>query len=1265
MQYFFKKEHKNSYYSMIYRVRTAETLDNKDIKKLEIILTAKYKKNLMEERNVGGVFNRSNFLSPWSSKATDVIKSCDLPDDIEIEVGRNWTGYTGRVRSSQTNKSVHIDKMTEIRINNIDSIRKYFNKEIKDEKQKHQIIKINKIKNYADLMSLALSNNEIVYLKNIYRKLKRDPTDVELMMFSQINSEHCRHKIFNSDYYIDQIKKKKTLFSHIKSTYQKINKDVISAYTDNSSIIKGYKTSDLILNADKKYISKNNNEAYIIKAETHNHPTAISPYHGAATGSGGEIRDEGATGRGSTPKIGFCGFTLSNLNIKDAVLPWEKKSISYPERIKSALDIIIDAPIGAARYNNEFGRPNIFGYFRTMEFEMINNSKTKKYMGFHKPIMIAGGIGKININLSKKEKLNNNDCIVIIGGYSYKIGLGGGAASSLKSGKSSKALDYASVQRDNAEIQRRCQEVINECTYMKHNPIKSIHDVGAGGLSNAIPEIVNESKKGARIYLDKVINAEKNMSPLEIWCNESQERYVVVLSSLNMKIFSEICKRENCPYYLIGNVTTEKRLIVSYYNETPIDIPMSYLLGKPPITPIKINSNSRTVINKSKFKYPDIIRCIEHVLMMPSVSDKSFLITIGDRSVSGLVVRDQMVGPFQVPVSNVAITKTDLNSKSGQTMTIGEKPNIAITDSSASVGMIFGEVLTNIASTYIGDISKIKMSANWMASSTNNNELKSLYDAVSKLAQLSKKTNITIPVGKDSLSMNTTWMNNQKEYVVESPVSLVLSAFSSIQDVNLHITPYCKDSQNLYLIDLGSGKNRMGGSALHQSLNIIDQDIPKLDNINLIINFFNCIQKLIKNKIINAYHDKSDGGLFVTLSEMAFASNSSFSIDEKDLGKFSDTKLIEYLFNEELGCVVAVNDSDIEKFEKIIKSYLLTKQTKRIGDIFSDLQSGNTNQFCYIVTKKPIFISLSSLRAYWSYLSYKIQSIRDNSSTAEAEYEIKKQTPLTYNPYITFKHKPISKIYLNLKNKPKVAIFREQGTNGHKEMANSFIQSGFDCFDLHTNDLTDNPSRLQTFDGLAICGGFSFGDVLGAGYGWANKILYNDYLSSNMYKFFHNKHKFVLGVCNGCQMLSHLKHLIPGATHWPKFVQNKSNQFEARQVNVNITKSNSILFKDMEGSMIPIIVSHGEGRIDIQNKKQLKQVTMKYSLNGKNTEQYPFNPNGSIDGATGFCNKDGRINIMMPHPERLFSLSNFSWAPEEWKISPWKKLFYNTREWIK
>ena len=1263
MQYFFEKEYRNLHKSMIFRVRTEKTLDKKDIRKLEIILSAQYKKEPMKEKmGYGGIFNRSSFLSPWSSKAIDIIKSCNLPDDIEIEIGRNWLKQSSR--ADMNARLGYVDKMTEIKIINRDTIKKYFNKKIKDQKQEHQIIKINKIENYADSMSLALSKNEISYLKNIYKKLKRDPTDVELMMFSQINSEHCRHKIFNSDYYIDKTKQKKTLFSHIKSTYQKINRDVISAYKDNSSIIRGYKTSDLILNSDQKYINKNNNEAYIIKAETHNHPTAISPYHGAATGSGGEIRDEGATGRGSTPKIGFSGFTLSNLNIKHALLPWEKKSISCPARIKNALDIIVDAPIGAARYNNEFGRPNIFGYFRTMEFEMINNSKTKKYMGFHKPIMIAGGIGKIDINFSKKQKLNNDDCIVILGGYSYKIGLGGGAASSLKSGKSSKALDYASVQRDNAEIQRRCQEVINRCTYMRKNPIKSIHDVGAGGLSNAIPEIVNESSKGARIYLDKVVNAEKNMSPLEIWCNESQERYVIVLSPSSIEVFDRICKRENCPYYLIGNVTTQKRLVVSYHDDTPIDIPMSYLLGKPPITPIRISSKNWIAINESEIEYPDIKKCMGYVLMMPSVSDKSFLITIGDRSVSGLVVRDQMVGPFQVPVSNVAITKTDLNSKSGQVMTIGEKPNIAITDSSASVGMIFGEVLTNIASTYIGDISKIKMSANWMASSTNNNELKSLYDAVSKLAQFSKKTNITIPVGKDSLSMSTTWINNKKEHVVESPVSLVLSAFASIQDVDLHITPYCKGVQNLYLIDLGAGKNRMGGSALHQSLNIIDKDVPKLDDINLIVKFFNCIQKLIKNKIINGYHDKSDGGLFVTLSEIAFASNASFSMNEKSLGELSNTELIEYLFNEELGCVVAVNDDDTRKFEKVIKSYSLTKHTKCIGHLFADLQNSGVGEFCYISTKEPIFLLLNSLRKYWSYLSYQIQSIRDNSLTADAEYKAKQQTPVIHNPNITFKHKPISKTYLNLKNKPKIAIFREQGTNGHKEMANSFMQSGFDCYDLHTNDLTDNPSRLQIFDGLAICGGFSFGDVLGAGYGWANKILYNDDISSNMYKFFHNKHKFVLGVCNGCQMLSHIKHLIPGATHWPKFVQNKSKQFEARQVNVNITKSNSILFKDMEGSIIPIIVSHGEGRIDINNKTKLKQVTMKYSLNGTNTEQYPFNPNGSIDGVTGFCNNDGRVNIMMPHPERLFSLSNFSWAPEEWKISPWRKIFYNAREWI-
>ncbi len=563
------------------------------------------------------------------------------------------------------------------------------------------------------------------------------------------------------------------------------------------------------------------------------------------------------------------------------------------------------------------------------------------------------------------------------------------------------------------------------------------------------------------------------------------------------------------------------------------------------------------------------------------------------------------------------------------------------------------------------------MSANWMASSTNNNELKLLYDAVSKLVQLSKKANITIPVGKDSLSMNTTWMNDKKEHIVESPVSLVLSAFASIKDVDLHVTPYCKGPQSLYFIDLGSGQNRMGGSALHQSLNIINEDVPKLDNINLLIDFFNCIQKLIKNKTINAYHDKSDGGLFATLSEMAFASDSSIDMDPKDSSfkELSDRELIKYLFNEELGCVVAVNSSDIEEFERTVNDHskAIASRTKFIGFIHSIIDP-NLGSKVFRIRTNSVFggvdIPMETLKTHWSHLSYKIQSVRDNPLTAKTDYEIKKQTLVTRKPYTTFKHKLISKSYLNLKNKPKVAIFREQGTNGHKEMANSFMQSGFDCYDLHTNDLTNNPSILQTFDGLAICGGFSFGDVLGAGYGWANKILYNENISSNMYKFFHNKHKFSLGVCNGCQMLSHIKDLIPGAQHWPKFIQNESNQFEARQVNVNIAKSNSILFKDMEGSMIPIIVSHGEGKVDIQNKKQLRQVTMKFSLNGKNTELYPFNPNGSIDGATGFCNKDGRINIMMPHPERLFNLSNFSWAPEEWEISPWKKVFYNLREWI-
>ena len=1161
--------------------------------------------------------------------------------------------------------------MTETQIVNRKAIEKYFDNEVKPKKQKHITININNIKKYAEYMALALSTSEIVYLKNIYKKLKRNPTDVELMMFAQINSEHCRHKIFNSNYYIDKKKQTKTLFSHIKSTYKNTIKDIISAYTDNSSIIKGYKVLDLILDVNKKYINKKNDEAYIIKAETHNHPTAISPYPGAATGSGGEIRDEGATGRGSCPKVGFCGYTLSNLNIKNNLNDWEDKSILYPKRIKTALDIIIEAPIGAARYNNEFGRPNIFGYFRTMEFKKSQNSKELKHIGFHKPIMIAGGIGKININHSNKQKLSNNDCIIILGGYSYRIGIGGGAASSLRSGKSSENLDYASVQRDNAEIQRRCQEVINECTYMKSNPIKSIHDVGAGGLSNAIPEIVNESRMGARVYLDKVVNAEKNMSPLEIWCNESQERYVIVMSKPSLEIFQKICKRENCPYYLVGHVTTDKSLIVSYYEDTPINIPMSYLLGKPPIEPIKVTNN--THINNINLipKYPKLTTCIVNVLQMPSVSDKGFLVTIGDRSVSGLVARDQMVGPYQVPVSDIAITKSDINSKSGQVMTLGEKPNIAITDAEASIEMIFGEVITNISSAYIGDMSKIKMSANWMASSSNKDELKSLYDAVSKLSHLCKKTNITIPVGKDSLSMNTTWKKN-KNFEVESPVSLILSAFSSIRNIDLHVTPYCSEECELYLIDLGSGKNRMGGSALHQAMKHIDIDVPRLDNINLIVKFFNCIQNLIKNNLIKAYHDRSDGGLFTTLAEIAFASNASIIIDNPDLRKLSNTKLIEYLFNEELGCVVAISKSDIKKFEKIINTYSLKKQTKYIGNIYTDVTSARTlfagESYLILRSQKDILLPLPLLRRAWSNLSYNIQTLRDNPSTAKSEYDNKiksNENRFAISPYFLFEDKKISKRFLNLKNKPKVAIFREQGTNGHKEMANSFTQSGFECYDLHTNDLIDSPSVLQTFDGLAICGGFSFGDVLGAGEGWANKILYNDQISSNMYKFFHNKHKFILGVCNGCQMLSNMKHLIPGATHWPKFIENESKQFEARQVNVRIIKSNSILFKDMERSLIPIIVSHGEGRIDIKNAKELKQVTMKFADNlGDITESYPFNPNGSIDGVTGFCNHDGRVNIMMPHPERLFDISSFSWAPKEWKLSPWAKIFYNAREWM-
>ena len=1042
----------------------------------------------------------------------------------------------------------------------------------------------------------------------------------------------------------------------IKSTYRN-NDDVISAYKDNSSIIKGKTINELIIAKNLKYKNIKSPENYIIKAETHNHPTAISPYSGAATGSGGEIRDEGATGRGSAPKVGFCGYTLSNLNIPANKKKWEINSAKYPSRIKTSYEIIIDAPIGAARYNNEFGRPNIFGYFRTFEQEIDKKPSSVK-LGYHKPIMIAGGIGYINNKFTSKNKLHNGNLIVILGGPSFRIGIGGGAASSMQSGTSSEKLDFSSVQRDNAEIQRRCQEVINACTYLKDNPIVSIHDIGAGGLCNAVPEIVNDFGMGADISLDKVMNAELSMSSLEIWCNESQERYVIIIKENDLAKLEGICKRENCPFYVIGSVTSKKHLKVTHGSDVPIDMPMKYLLGKPPIDAIKISEYSSSVASDNN-KYPAISLCIKNVLQLPCVSDKGFLITIGDRSVSGLVARDQLIGPNQVPVSNLSITKTDINSLSGQALTIGEKPNVASINAPNSIEMAFGEVITNLSSVYIGDLGKVKLSANWMANSSDKKELLNLYQGVERLSKICMKSNIVIPVGKDSLSMSTKWDNNQS-CEVKSPLSLVLSAFASIEDVNNYVTPYTNRNSQLFLIDLGRGKDRMGGSALDQTESYINHESPNINNLDDLLNYFKLSQELIRKKLLNAYHDRSDGGLITTLIEIGFASN--MSVDLTNNIKKSKNEHIKFLFNEELGGVFAIDKKNEKEFLKLVRKYKLDAITHKIGTI------SNEDKPKFNIGSCNYSKSLSVLRKYWSELSYLIQTKRDNKKTALSEYKAKikcHQSNQSLTPKLCFKLSNVRKKYLNKKNKPKIAIFREQGVNGHKEMANAFNLASFDCYDINTNDIISNPGLLDEYHGLVACGGFSYGDVLGAGRGWANKIIYNDDALNSLSKFFSDKNKFSLGICNGCQMLSNLKSIIPGSDHWPEFVQNSSNQFEARQVLVKIPKSNSILFKDMDKSILPIIVSHGEGKISIKNRNMIKKATMQYvDMKGKYTNEYPYNPNGSLDGIAGFCNNDGRINIMMPHPERLPHINNFSWAPEEWKISPWLKLFNNAREWV-
>ena len=1203
------------------------------------------------------VIPRIGTISPWSSKATDIFKLCSLHEIRRIERGIIYH-FSRKIKTEELEAilSYVMDRMTESHLKDISDSSLLFDKLKPNSYSSIDILKEGKsaiIKANIEL-GLALSDGEIDYLYDSFNKLKRNPRDIELMMFAQANSEHCRHKIFNADWIIDSEKKAISLFGMIKNTYHQNPEGLLSVYSDNSAVMSGYKSSFFEPNHEGVYTSSIAEKAVLIKVETHNHPTAIAPNPGAATGSGGEIRDEGATGRGSKPKVGLSGFSVSNLKIPHSINPWEK-DYGKPSQIASALEIMIDGPVGAASFNNEFGRPNTCGYFRTYEQKTANN----EVRGYHKPIMLAGGIGNIREDHVEKGLISDGDVLIVLGGPAMLIGLGGGAASSVGSGDQSQELDFASVQRANPEMQRRAQEVINSCINLGNkNPIVSIHDIGAGGLSNGVPELVNDSQKGAILQLRSIPNDEKKMSPLEIWCNESQERYVLAIKDENVELFRQICIKERSPFAILGNATDTQHLTLedSYFKNKPIDLDMSLLFGSTPKTLKDVSSilNNEQEFDSSIIKLDE---AIVRLLKLPTVASKNFLITIADRSVTGLVARDQMIGPWQVPVADCAISLSDYSGYQGEAMSIGEKTPLSLINAAAAARMSVGEALTNLLSAYIEDISHINLSANWMCASGFPGEDAKLYEAVKAIGmELCPKLGLTIPVGKDSMSMKSTWDENGDEKSVTAPLSLIISAFSKIPDARIQATPLLntKVDSELFLIDLGLGKNRMGGSCLAQVYNQVGRTSPDLDDPTLFAKFFSLINRLNKEKLISAYHDRSDGGIVTTLLEMAFASHCGIEI------RGSNT--INELFNEELGCVIQVPIINKPKILKELESIGLKEFTLPIAKI------NNTDEILIYQKDKLVFRKKrEDLHKDWSSTSFEISKLRDNPKCSESENEelvkisdgLKVKTTYDIN-------ESISAPYLNRGARPKIAILREQGINGHIEMAAAFTKAGFDASDVHMSEILSGKTSLKQFQGLAACGGFSYGDVLGAGRGWANSILLNSKAKDEFSEYFSRTDSFTLGVCNGCQMVSNLKEIIPSSEKWPSFERNVSEQFEARFTSVKIGKTNSIFFNEMEGSIIPIAIAHGEGKTNFNTEHSKANIAMQYvNYSGNPTQAYPHNPNGSENAIASICDDSGRITIMMPHPERVFRSIQNSWHPDDWQErSPWMRMFENARKWV-
>ncbi len=1248
---------------------------------------------LLEERIEDGehgelflVTPRIGTISPWSSKATDIAWNCELTaiERIERGIAYRLTLKGGRSLNADERKQAAAllhDRMTDSVLSSFDEAGELF---------RHFAPKpLNSIDLLADgrqalveangALGLALSEDEIDYLLDIFTKARRNPTDVELMMFAQANSEHCRHKIFNAAWVIDGEARDKTLFGMIRETHQAHPQGTVMAYADNSSIIEGATIPRFYPDADGTYRYREEMTHILTKVETHNHPTAISPFPGAATGSGGEIRDEGATGRGAKPKAGLCGFSVSNLNLPGAVQPWEK-DYGRPSRIASALDIMLEGPIGAAAFNNEFGRPNLAGYFRTYE-----QAVGPVVRGYHKPIMIAGGIGNIQAEQSfKAETFPVGTLFVQLGGPGMLIGLGGGAASSMSAGTNSEDLDFASVQRGNPEIQRRAQEVIDRCWQLgAGNPILSIHDVGAGGISNALPELAHSGGVGAVFDLRQVPIEEPGMSPAEIWSNESQERYVLAIPADRLDDFSALCRRERCPFAVVGKATAGGRLLVTddHFGANPVDMDMDALLGKPPrmtrdVQHVPTESVAFDVVAL------ELKDAAYRVLRLPTVADKTFLITIGDRSVGGMTARDQMVGPWQVPVADVAVTTMSYQGVLGEAFAMGERTPIAVLDASASGRMAVGEALTNLAAADVGRVDSVKLSANWMAACGFAGEDARLFDTVTAISALCQQIGVSIPVGKDSLSMRTAWEDKQ----VVAPLSLIVTAFAPVTDVRRTLTPQLITDQGeseLLLIDLG--RNRLGGSALAQVFGATGDIAPDVDDPTKLAAFFNAIQQLNRDGLLLAYHDRSDGGLFAAACEMAFAAHCGLTLDmdgicydpllgdvdgaEKrpDLlsGRTFET-LMRALFNEELGALVQIRRSDREKVTAALRAADLPYHFVGYPNMSDEIRVVRN-------AKKVLRETRVDLQRAWSETSYLMQSLRDNPECAQEEYDriLDKADP-GLSPKLGFDpQEDIAAPYIAVGTRPPMAILREQGVNSHYEMAAAFDRAGFQAVDVHMSDLLAGRVSLADFKGLVACGGFSYGDVLGAGQGWAKTILMHEGCRDEFAAFFARPDTFALGVCNGCQMMSALKSLVPGAEHWPAFRRNRVEQFEARFVLTEVLESPSLFFVGMEGSRIPIVVSHGEGRavFDAAADQGKVAAALRYIDNtGRPTETYPANPNGSPGGLTGVTTADGRFTIMMPHPERTFRAVQMSWHPKEWEAgegdSPWLRMFRNARRWV-